>query len=255
MQTREELNLITTIKSVIAAVTGFMIMQSVALSEDSATNRGDPLPSQPHSRSIQELIQMQNRIRADRLHAPEIVSAALKANSGEPILCVSTIVRVAIRALGDSISKLEVARLVRAAVETRPDAVLQIVRTAIMEARPQLHPDILAAAVGALPDPFIRVCLQHLQEIPCVDETFFEERKRSPAEEDVLGYGIDDCPDSTTLAELIATTAIGAGSTAGVDALYGSINNVLSGPWLFPDTDEIPLPKPTPLPSPSPVSP
>ena len=198
---------------------------------------------------------MQNQIRADRMRAPEIVSDALKANSREPILCVSTIVRAAIRALGDSISKLEVARLVRAAVEARPDAVLQIVRTAVMETRPQLHPDILAAAVGALPDPLIRVCLQHLQEVPCVDETFFEERKRSPAEEDVLGYGIDDCPDSTTLAELIVSTAIGAGSTAGVDALYGSIDNVLSGPWLFPDTDEIPLPTPTPLPTPSPVSP
>jgi hypothetical protein len=230
-----------------------MMTQSAALSADSAINRGDPISARPHSRSIEELVQMQNRIRADRLHAPEIVADALKADSREPILCVSTIVRAAIRALGDSISKLEVARLVRAAVETRPDAVLQIVRAAVMETRPQLHPDILAAAVGAVPDPFIRVCLQHLQEAPCVDETFFEERKRSPAEEDVLGYGIDDCPDSTTLAELIVTTAIGAGSTAGVDALYGSINNVLSGPWLFPDTDEIPLP--TPLPTPSPVSP
>jgi hypothetical protein len=225
-----------------------MIMQSVALSEDSAINRGDPLSPRPHSRSIQELIQMQNYIRADRLHAPEIVADALKANSREPILCVSTIVRAAIRALGDSISKLEVARLVRAAVEARPDAVLQIVRTAVMETRPQLHPDILAAAVGAVPDPFIRVCVQHRREKPCVEET-----RRSPAEEEVLGYDTGNCPDSTTLAELIVTTAIGAGSTAGLDALYGSINNLFSGPLRFPDTDQIPLP--TPLPSPSPVSP
>ena len=239
-------------KALILVVAGCAVMQ-FALAEDSGTRRGDPLSPRPHSRSIQELIQMQNRIRADRVRAPEIVADALRGNSREPILCVRTIVRAAIRALGDSISKLEVARLVRAAVEARPDAVLQIVRTAVMETRPQLHPDILAAAVGAVPDPFIRVCLQHLQEVPCVDETFFEERKRSPAEEDVLGYGIDNCPDSTTLAELIVTTAIGAGSTAGVDSLYGSINNVLSGPWRFPDTDQIPLP--TPLPSPSPVSP
>jgi hypothetical protein len=232
-----------------------MIMQLGALSQDSAIGRGDPVSRRPYSTSVQELIQLQNRIRTDRLHTPEIVADALKADARQPILCVSTIVRAAIRALGNSISKLEVARLVKAAVETRPDAVLQIVRSAIMETRPQLHPDILAAAVAAVPDPFIRVCLQHLQEVPCVDETFFEERKRYPAEEEVLGYSIDGCPDSTTLAELIATTAIGAGSTAGVDALYGSINNVLSGPWLFPDTDEIPLPTPTPLPTPSPVSP
>jgi hypothetical protein len=33
---------------------------------------------------------MQNRIRADRLHAPEIVAAALKADSGKPILCEPT---------------------------------------------------------------------------------------------------------------------------------------------------------------------
>jgi hypothetical protein len=234
-----------------------MIMQSAAISQDSAIHSGDPVSRGSSSRSIQELIQMQNRIRADRLHTPEIVADALKADSHEPILCVSTIVRAAIRALGNSISKLEVARLVRAAVETRPDAVLQIVRTAIMETRPQLHPDILAAAVAAVPDPFVRVCLQHLQEVPCVDETFFEERKRSTAAEEVLGYGIDDCPDSTTLAELIVATAFAAGSTAGLDALYSSVNNVLAGPWLFPDTDRIPLPTPTPtpLPTPSPVSP
>ena len=91
---------------------------------------------------------MQNRIRADRLHTPEIVADGLKADSREPILCVGTTARTALRALGNCISKLEVARLVKAAVETRPDAVLQIVRTAIMETRPQLHPDILAAAVA-----------------------------------------------------------------------------------------------------------
>jgi hypothetical protein len=224
-----------------------MMMQSVALSEDSAINRGDPLSLGSHSRSVQELVQMQNRIRADRLHTPEIVADALKANAREPILCVSTIVRAAIRALGDSISKLEVARLVKAAVETRSDAVLQIVRTAIIETRPQLHPDILAAAVAAVPDPWIRVCVQHRREKPCVDETFFEERSRSPAEEDVLGYDTGNCPDSTTLAELIVTTAIGAGSSAGLDALYGSVNNVLSGPLRFPDTDRIPLPTPSPV--------
>jgi hypothetical protein len=117
-----------------------------------------------------------------------------------------------------------------------------------METRPQLHPDILAAAVAAVPDPFSRVCLQRQQAVPCVDETFFEtKKKKTPVEEEVLGYGVDDCPDSTTLAELIVDSAIGDGSTAAVDALYGSINNVLSGPWLFPDTDEIPLPTPSPV--------
>jgi hypothetical protein len=225
-----------------------MMMQSAALSEDSAiSSRSDPLSFGSHSRSVQELVQLQNHIRADRLHTPEIVAEALKANSREPILCVSTIVRAAIRALGSSISKLEAARLVKAAVETRVDAVLQIVRTAIMETRPQLHPDILAAAVAAVPDPFIRVCVEHLREQPCVDEIFFDERKKFPAEEDVLGYDTGDCPDSTTLAELIVATAIGAGSTAGADALYGSINDVLSGSWLFPDTDRIPLPTPSPV--------
>jgi hypothetical protein len=235
-------------KSILTVVAALAVMQSVALSEDSAIKRSDPLSQEPRSRSVQELIQMQNRIRADRLHTPEIVADALKADAREPILWVGTIVRAAISALGDSISKLEVARLIKAAVETRPDAVLQIVRTAVMETRPQLHPDILAAAVAAVPDPLIRVCLQHLREVPRVDETFFEAaKKKTPVEEEALGYDVGDCPDSTTLAELIVDSAIGAGSTAGVDALYGSINNVLSGPWLFPDTDEIPLPTPSPV--------
>jgi hypothetical protein len=35
------------------------------------------------------------------------------------------------------------------------------------------------------------------------ETALFEERKRYPAEEEVLGYSIDNCPDSTTLAELL----------------------------------------------------
>jgi hypothetical protein len=245
-------------KSAILVAAGCAVMQ-FALAEDSGTSKGNLVYLEAPSRSVEELVQMENRIRLDRLQTPEIVAGALRGNSREPILCVSTIVRAAIRTLGKSISKIEIARLVRAAVEARPDAVLQIVRTGIVETRPQLHPDILAAAVAAVPDPFIQVCVQHLRQVPCVDETFFDERKRSPVEEEVLGYDTGNCPDSTTLAELIVTTAIGAGSTAGVDSLYSSVNNVLSGPWLFPDNEQIPLPTPTPtltpLPTPSPVSP
>ena len=162
-----------------------MTIQSFALSQDTILSTSDAPPLGPPPSNPQELVQLQNRIRADRLHAPEIVADALNANSREPILCVSTIVRAAIRALGKSISKLEVARLVKVAVETRTDAVLEIVRTAILETRPQLHRDILAAAVAAVPDPFIRVCVQHLREEPCVDEVFFNERKKFPFEEEV----------------------------------------------------------------------
>jgi hypothetical protein len=88
-------------------VAALVSMQSVALSEDSAIKRSDPLSQEPHLRSVQELIQMQNRIRADRLHTPEIVADTLKTDPREPILCVGAIVRAAIRGLGDSISKLE----------------------------------------------------------------------------------------------------------------------------------------------------
>jgi len=215
---------------------------------------------------------MRNRIRADRLHTPEIVADALKANAREPILCVSTIVRAAIRGLGKAVSKVEIARLVKAAVEARPDAVLEIVRLAVEETRPQLHSDILAAAVGAVPDPYIRVSMLHVREQSCFDSASAEGLRvdgknvvsdgkafgegKQPLEE-VLGYEPSNSPDSTTLAELIVATAFAAGSTAGLDALYSSVNNVLAGPWLFPDTDRIPLPTPTPtpLPTPSPVSP
>src|SRR5215469_10981631 len=56
---------ITIKTAIISAVTGFMIIE-VGLSADSAG-------------SVQELVQMQNRIRADRLHAPEIVADAFQA--------------------------------------------------------------------------------------------------------------------------------------------------------------------------------
>jgi len=241
-----------------------------ALAEDSGTSKGNLVYLEAPSRSVEELVQMENRIRLDRLQTPEIVAGALRGNSREPILCVSTIVRAAIRGLGKAVSKVEIARLVKAAVEARPDAVLEIVRLAVEETRPQLHSDILAAAVGAVPDPYIRVGILHVREQSCFDSASAEGLRvdgknvvsdgktfgegKQPLEE-VLGYEPSNSPDSTTLAEAIVSSAIGAGSTAGVDALYSSINSVLTGPWLFPDTDRIPLPTPTPLPTPSPVSP
>ncbi|MBV9390469.1 MAG: hypothetical protein JOY96_01110 [Verrucomicrobia bacterium] len=246
-----------------AVVTGLMVMQSTALCQASAIARGDPVSRG----STPELVRLENRVRADRLHAPEIVAAALRTDSRRPIICVSEIMRAAIRGLGKSVSKIEIARLVAAAVEARPDAALEIVRVAVEETRPQLHSDILAAAVGAVPDPYVLVSTLHVREPSCFDSASAEELSldgknivsdgksfgggKQPVGEEVLGYEPSNSPDSTTLAEAIVSSAIGAGSTAGVDSLYSSINSVLTGPWLFPDTDEIPLPTPTP----SPVSP
>jgi len=107
------------------------------------------------------------------------------------------VVRAAFRGLGSAISKLEIERLMKAAVETRPDAVLEIVRVAVEETPPQLHPNIVSAAVASVPDPYVRVRVRRLQERPYFDsvrfgdETFdgksFGEGKGPPGEE-VLGY-------------------------------------------------------------------
>jgi hypothetical protein len=227
-------------KCAVFIAVGCAIMQFSALSQDLPVQRVEPLSTAPDldGRSDEQFARLESDVRNDRVHAPEIVANALNSGSRGSMPDLCRVVQAAIRGLGKSISKLEIARLMKAAVETRPDAVLEIVCVAVKETRPQLHPEIVAAAVSSVPDPYIKVGIRHLQE---------GRFSNSECDACALSYDSSNSLENTTLAEAILGAAIGAGSTAGFDSLVAGINYVLINPERFPDTDAIPLPTPSPV--------
>jgi hypothetical protein len=227
-------------KYAVFVAVGCAISQFSALSEDFPVQRVEPLSAVPNltgSRD-EQLARLEIEVRNDRVYAPEIVANVLNTDSGKSTSYVCEVVQAAIRGLGKSISKVEIARLIKAAVETRPAMALEIVCIAVKETRPQLHPEIVAAAVSSVPDPYFQVGIRYLQEAPF---------SNSACDMCALGYEPSDSPGSRTLAEAILGAAIGAGSTAGLDSLLASVNYVLFNPGQFIDTDIIPLPTPSPV--------
>ena len=237
----------------ILVVAGCVLMQLAAFSEDSIrlfSPGTAPGRAEHFARIVKD-------VRNDRVATPEIVTNALNTYRDLSILCVGEVVCLAIHGLGKSISKIEIARLIKAAVENRPDAVLEIVRVAIEKTRPQLHPDIVAAAAAAVPDPYVQVSILHMKDERCFSaestELSNEDRdalldcEMGGVQEEVPGYDASNSPGSGSLAEAIIAAAIGAGSTASLEALFAGINYVLFNPPQFPDTDVIPLPTPSPV--------
>jgi hypothetical protein len=239
-------------KCAVFFVAGCMLMQLFAFSEDPVSHFS------PATGRAEYYAQIVKDVRNNRVYAPEIATNALNTYRDQSILCAGKVICLAIHGLGKSISKLEIARLIKAAVETRPDALLEIVRVAIEKTRPQLHPDIVAAAAAAVHDPYMQVSIRHMKDERCFStessEVSTEDRdalldceRGGVQEEEFLGYDASNSPGSSSLAEAIVTAAIGAGSTASLDALFSGINYVLFNPAKFPDTDVIPLPTPSPV--------
>src|SRR5690348_5340310 len=105
----------------ILVVAGCVLMQLAAFSEDSIrlfSPGTAPGRAEHFARIVKD-------VRNDRVATPEIVTNALNTYRDLSILCVGKVVCLAIHGLGKSISKIEIARLIKAAVENRPDAVLE----------------------------------------------------------------------------------------------------------------------------------
>jgi hypothetical protein len=170
-------------------------------------------------------------VRTEPANAPAIVTRALNTEVRRPIWFAGQSIRVSLHALGPAVyNHALVARVICAAIGARPEAALQIVRVAVQEAPPQVHPDIVGAATSCVPDPFNTVCVTRIREAQsAVTEPKPDEgRNLTPAEpkpdEEVWGYQPCDGP---TLAEAILQSAIDAGSSASQYALSGSVDTVL----------------------------
>jgi hypothetical protein len=226
-------------------------------------------------------------VENDPRNAPEIVTKAIQADPQHSIFYAGEVVRSAIRGLGNSISEVAISLLVAAAVNARPQAALQIVRVAVGETPPKLHPAIVAAAVADVPDPYEDVIIVHRREGSSETPRVVEKRNaftiskvfatdgdsttpdsksvvaegKAVATEgkesvgpEVLSYEPGTGPGSMTLAEAIIQAAIEGGSTAGLEALSNSVNFILlsttpplEGDPADPNSIAIPLPTPSPV--------
>jgi hypothetical protein len=179
----------------------------------------------------QALKELEQGVRAEPTKAPDLETHALGVDVRHTISFAGKSVRTALHALGPAVyNHALVARVICAAIGARPEAALQIVRVAVQEAPPQVHPDIVGAATSCVPDPFNTVCVTRIREAQsAVTEPKPDEgRNLTPAEpkpdEEVWGYQPCDGP---TLAEAILQSAIDAGSSASQYALSGSVDTVL----------------------------
>src|SRR5262245_9554985 len=100
------------------------------------------------------LNEVEAEVRRDRLKAPDLVAKALRTEVPHPVPCSCEIVRAAIFGFEGLANRVEVARLIFAAVKARPEEVLSIEGVAIENLPGRFHPDIVAAAVAAVPDPY-----------------------------------------------------------------------------------------------------
>lgn len=85
--------------------------------------------------------------------APDYVRVTLKSRPDADAIAPA-IVAAAIRGVGPDASPTLIGRIVFEAVRVTPDAVLDIVRAAVRTAPASCAPEIVSAAVGAVPDPY-----------------------------------------------------------------------------------------------------
>jgi hypothetical protein len=238
------------------------------------------------------LDQVENAVLTNPSEAPDIVVEAIATDVSNPLNFPGHVIQRAVRALGQKVNQANMARIVFGAVRARPDAVLETVRASIQRIRAPLHPNIVAAAVAALGDPYLRV------ELITIEEYFREtlQVSRQPilwdrirciqgaqetVEEVALGYKTTSLPEAVTLAEAIIDSAIEAGSSESSFDLQRAVDLVLQNglglsslegnpadsstlltvpppikPTPTPGTPGTPTPTPpTPTPTPSPISP
>jgi hypothetical protein len=175
------------------------------------------------------LAELGQDVRKEPMKAPDFETHALGGEARHTISFAGKSVRAALHALGPAIyNRVLVARTICAAIGARPEAALQIVREAVHEAPPQVHPDIVGAATSCVPDPFDTVCAVRIRESRLVpQEPTSNERQLAatePEPEEVWGYQPCNGP---TLAEAILQSAIDAGSTASQYVLSSSVDTAL----------------------------
>jgi hypothetical protein len=225
------------------------------------------------------LDQIENAVRTTPAKAPDIVVEAIATDVSNPLNFPGHVIQRAVRALGHKVNQANVARIVFGAVRARPEAVLQTVRAAIQRTPAPLHPNIVAAAVAALGDPYVRVELIRTEEY--FRETLHASRQpilrdhirdvqgtQETVEEAALAYKTSNLLEAVTLAEAIVDTAIQAGSSESSFDLQQAVDRVLQNGLGLSSLEGNPadsstlitVPPPTPAPStptptPSPVSP
>ena len=228
------------------------------------------------------LDQVENAVLTNPSKATDVVVEAIATDVSNPLNFPGHVIQRAIRALGQKVNQANMARIVFGAVRARPDAVLETVRASIQRTRAPLHPNIVAAAVAAVGDPYLRVELITIEEyfretLRVSRQPILRDRIRciqgaqETVEEAALGYKTTSLPEAVTLAEAIIDAAIQAGSSESSFDLRQAVDLVLqnglglsslegnpadSSTLLTVPPPITPTPTPgTPTPTPSPVSP
>jgi hypothetical protein len=245
------------------------------------TPASDPCSSQTNEKltPFEDLLldKIESAVQADPSKLPDIIARAIATDVSNPLNFPGHVMQRAIRALGPKINESNVAIMVFGAVRARPTALFETVQASIEKTRAHLHPNIVAAAVAAVGDPYLRV------ESVTVEEYFRQTRDaarypilwdhircvqggQETVEEGALTYKISSLPEARTLAEAVIDSAIQAGSSESVLDLQLAVNQVLqNGFGIFSlqgnpadSSTLITVPPPvisTPTPTPPPVSP
>jgi hypothetical protein len=274
-----------------AAACGFIVLCSIVnLCAQERSHNGheasepDPCSSPTNEKltPFEDLLldEVENAVRTNPSNAADIVVEAIGRDVSNPLNFPGHVMQRTIRALGPRVNQSNIAITVFGAVRARPNAVFETVRASIQETRAQLHPNIVAAAVAALANPYLRVDLitieeyfretLHVARYPILwDRVRCVRGAQETVQEAALSYKTSTLPEALTLAEAIIDSAIQAGSSASSFDLQQAVDLVLqNGFALFSlqgnpadSSTLITVPPPifstpsTPTPTPSPVSP
>jgi hypothetical protein len=223
------------------------------------------------------LDEVENAVQADPSKASDIVVKAIATEVSNPLNFPGHVMQRAIRALGPKVNESNIALMVLGAVRARPMALFETVQASIQGTRAHLHPNIVAAAVAAVGDPYLRVQsitveeyfreTVHAARYPILwDRIRCVEGGQETVEEAALSYKTSTLPEALTLAEAVVDSAIQAGSSANIFDLQLAVNQVLQNGFAVfslqgnpaDSSTLITVPPPftsTPTPTPSPVSP
>jgi hypothetical protein len=212
------------------------------------------------------LDQVENAVRTDPSKASDIVVKAIAIDVSNPLNFPGHVMQRAIRALGPKVNQSNIAIIVFCAVRARPTALFGTVRASIQKTRADLHPNIVAAAVAAVEDPYLRV------ESISVEEYFREtlhaarypilrdrircvQGGQETVEEAALTYKTSTLPEALTLAEAIVDSAIQAGSSESIFDLQLAVNQVLQNGFSLSSLQGDPADSGTLITVPPPVTP
>ena len=110
----------------------------------------------------ESLVQLRQAVSASPDSAPAILTSTLRATGKPSPGQAGVMTASAIEALGPAATPKQIAAIVYAAVRAVPDDALQIVRSAVRVSPPEAAPQIAAAAVRAVPNPWREVRYQKL---------------------------------------------------------------------------------------------